>query len=322
MIRKGVCSIEELRRSSMEDILAERTRVSITLLDEVAAEDDASELAEKILLGFVDDRGTYKRTYADRFAAFDERCLEVIGGQLPADALDVHDCGVSDARTSCDFYRRLRNARPDATLSFTASDYAPHLEVIRDGEFRITLSPGGDIIELMSAPFVFNMRRPDSWLRYPINNLLRRRLARRAEALLRGGGERSTLSLFCIQARRLEQTEAGFRLERHDIREPLAAPASLDLVRAMNVLNRSYFSADEFRAILAGFARVLRPGGILITGSNEDRATEVDGGVYRLEDGCFRLLESSGAGSPVAAIIEATGQTGSRVDPVGPTDPS
>jgi hypothetical protein len=66
-------------------------------------------------------------------------------------------------------------------------------------------------------------------------------------------------------------TELPVTLEERDLRD--LAPSTFDVIRAANVLNRSYFSDDTLRGMITGLLASLRPGGILVVAqSPPDRA--------------------------------------------------
>jgi hypothetical protein len=75
------------------------------------------------------------------------------------------------------------------------------------------------------------------------------------------------------------------------------------VIRAMNVLNPSYFDPEEIRLILGHVFDGLLDGGWLVTGSNQDADTLVHGGVYEKSPAGFRRIWQSGNGSPVESEI-------------------
>jgi len=130
----------------------------------------AEEWAEKILFSYCDARGIFKRTYADRFDQFDDMAIDCLGREFPASrALTMHDIGVSDGRTACDFFQKLAPRFPH--LSYYASDYEPSLMMVRSGKGGsvVTLNKKGEAIEIVMPPFVFNLIKPENFLFYPIN---------------------------------------------------------------------------------------------------------------------------------------------------------
>jgi chemotaxis methyl-accepting protein methylase len=61
-------------------------------------------------------------------------------------------------------------------------------------------------------------------------------------------------------------------------------------VRAMNVLNDSYFSAEQMRKILLNVHNSLKNNGLFIAGSNQDPGSPVSGAVFSKNDSNFDLV--------------------------------
>jgi hypothetical protein len=63
----------------------------------------------------------------------------------------------------------------------------------------------------------------------------------------------------------------------------------------MNVLNSSYFAAQQLSIAVGHIFESLAIGGLLIVGSNDAAGTEVRGGIYRKLSQGFQELAKSGA---------------------------
>jgi hypothetical protein len=94
-------------------------------------------------------------------------------------------------------------------------------------------------------------------------------------------------------------------LQEEDLTDPQIADATLDLTRAMNVLNASHFRAEQVRGIAARQLAALKEGGVFATGSNAGPGSRVDGGIYCKQQGRFRLMHASGDGSLFDREIQA-----------------
>jgi hypothetical protein len=81
----------------------------------------------------------------------------------------------------------------------------------------------------------------------------------------------------------------------------------------MNVLNRDYFSEEQLRKAIENIAVSLNAGGLLITGSNTEAGTTVNGGIYQKKGARFERLGASGSRSQVDALITAASDRGSTV---------
>src|SRR5262249_18680316 len=155
MIKTGLYSIEQL--SSLRNattFFGKPRRISITLYGKTDSIRDSEEWAERILALFSDGRGAYKRTYCRRFDDFDALAMRHIGEAFGAGrALVVHDAGVSDARTACDFFHAIATHFPN--LTYYASDCEPTLSVLQLGNVKVTMNQTGDVREIVLPPFVF-----------------------------------------------------------------------------------------------------------------------------------------------------------------------
>lgn len=92
-----------------------------------------------------------------------------------------------------------------------------------------------------------------------------------------------------------------FRLTQHDVLKPFKD--RFTFIRAMNVLNPSYFSNDDFPKIIRHMHNGLEDDGLFITGSNQEANTTVNGAIYRKYKEGFSLLWCSGKGSPIHDYI-------------------
>jgi hypothetical protein len=227
--------------------------------------------------------------------------IDCLGREFPANrALTVHDIGVSDARTACDFFQKLAARFPH--LSYYASDYEPSLMMLRSGKGGsvVTLNKKGEAIEIVMPPFVFNLVKPENFLFYPINYAFflfaRAIVLRRTLAKYRAGNiEPLPLVLFCPAARDLAASDGRFRLLEYDLLKPHALPCRVDVVRVMNVLNSSYFDPQQLSIAVGHIFDSLALGGLLIIGSNDAAGTEVRGAIYRKLSQGFQVLAKSGA---------------------------
>ena len=155
MIKTGLYRLEQLSSpAKIRGFFGGTRRVSITLYEKLHEMKKAEEWAEQILFSYCDARGIYKRTYACRFDQFDATAIDSLAQTFPAGrTLTMHDIGVSDARTACDFFRKLAARFPH--LNYYASDYEPALMLLRSGKGGtvVTLNKKGEAIEIVVPPF-------------------------------------------------------------------------------------------------------------------------------------------------------------------------
>ena len=74
-------------------------------------------------------------------------------------------------------------------------------------------------------------------------------------------------------------------------------------------MKRDYFAEADLKLAVRNVNLSLNEGGLFITGSNMERGTIVDGGIYKKVRGRLKLLEKSGEGSHVHALILADSES-------------
>jgi CheR methyltransferase, SAM binding domain len=315
VLKFGICEAEELDLRKLSGPLGRGRFIAATLYPAMAASrhPDRDALLEQILARFPTRNASLKRTHSDRFAEWDRALVEEIRRAFPSGrALRVHDAGVSDGRTAVAFFHQLA-AVPGLELHYLASDYCPDVQAVEDPEGRlaVVLDPAsGELLQAIAPPFVFNIPKGESPFLFPVNHFVRRRLlATRVRDLLerhRRGDPRlrvSTIRLLHPSVLALAAHDPRFRFERQDLLEP--APGRFDVVRAMNVLNRSYFSDAHLARVLANIAASLDMGGLFAVGANQGRGSVVDGAIYQRTAAGFERRLASGRGSEIDALVLA-----------------
>ncbi len=301
MLKFGVTNITQKNKT----FLNRDKKISITLYEGINNLPNADELAERILLSFSDERGAYKRTYQKRFETFDTQIIKILKKLFSSSqSLSLNDVGVSDGRTALDFYEKI--ATTFSHIHYFASDYNPSVYLLEKGKLKVTLSHTGKVLEIMFPPFVFNKIKRDSFLYYPLNHSILlfiehffvNSLVRRYHQGLISARE---LILFAPKVIQKSQEEDQFCIGQHDLLKPFENSANI--IRAMNVLNPSYFSEIEFDSVIQNLYQGLEEEGILITGSNQEANSLVHGGLYQKSAGKFKKIFHSGEGSPIEPLI-------------------
>ncbi len=308
MLKFGIHKISQLTdKSKCYGIFGDKKHFSIALYGEISHLPDSEELSQEILMQFADTRGVYKRTYSGRFEEFDKQCVQIIHKTFFREKIFVHDVGVSDARTSCDFYEKLHIFFPDC--EFYASDFYPDVIILYKGSAMVVINDSLEVLETTIPPFVWNRSkiRKEKFL-YPVNFLLKwlieKTITKKMLDDYRKGNitMQKKLSLFCQKAKELSQSNPCFHLLKHNIldKSPIHG---LSVLRAMNILNPSYFSTKELQHAILSFLQSIVENGIFITGSNQDSDSIVHGTIYQKKDFCFVPVAVSGQGSPVNDIV-------------------
>lgn len=306
MLKFGVYKLSQLREGNKyKGLFGDDKKLSISLHNQIQLFDYANEVAESILNQFVDDRGCYKRTYANRFQVFDGVVIDLLSHKSDENYI-LHDVGVSDAGTSVDFFHKINSKINN--ISYYASDYDPEVFVLAYGKVKVTLSSQGKILEICCPPFVFNLFKRDSYRYYPCNHvvqwLFQQTILKRIMFLYRTGRiHTQKISLFCPRAIKLAQKTPLFHLLKHDLMKSFEQKANVNMIRAMNILNPSYFTQKECEKVLTNIFLGLCENGFFVTGSNQGSNSVVSGGVYKKQNNRFKLIWDSGEGSPMHEII-------------------
>jgi chemotaxis methyl-accepting protein methylase len=312
MFKLGIYNKEQLVPSKLEGFLNSRKFIALDLYNslEDLPQAQIDKIQERMLGRFSVRNGILKHTHAHRFDDFDELSVSAIAANFSAgQEIRVHDIAASDGRTSCALYDHLDSLYGER-LDFLASDYAPYLYVLKraQGTSRLIIDDQQHILQIIAPPFVFIVVRAESIKLYPLNYLIRRLVtALYARPLLEGykAGcpdiERTRLELLCRECCAYISKKENFRFDRYDV---LSGPTErVDIIRAMNVLNCTYFSEVQLRKSIENIAQSLSEGGLFITGSNIQQGSIVNGGIYKKTKNRLEMIDISGKGSPVDALI-------------------
>jgi len=272
------------------------------------------ELEEKILFRFATSTRISKRTHADRFPEFDNLAINYIGEMAKhRDQVSIHDVAVSNGHTAVEFYCKVKRAiRPSGFLYLASDAYTIFNSITQDcGSLSVVTDSQGHIVQVVFPPFVFNTKEKESFLYYPLNRLILFCLLQtRVKNLLseyNSGSSRfqvKRIELLDRECASLAREAKDFQFVSYNIFEPM--DRQFDVVRAMNVLNPTYFSPKQVSTIATNFLKCLTEGGLLISGSNQNSGTTVDGSVFQKKGDSLVEIARSGLGSPVCATIEKT----------------
>lgn len=312
MLKTGIYKKEQLTPEQLFSKAGQRKFIALDLYDSYdGPQPEKDRFQEQAIGRLAMANGSFKKTHRNRFNVFDKKALSTIGELFPEDrVLKVHDLAISDGRTTVPFFNVLAQGY-QLNLEFLASDYAAEFTAYRakGTNRRIILDRQGNLIQHVMPPFVFNAVWPEHPLYYPVNTVLRKTIGWALAHKMRHDIEKNPqgfvkqdILLLCDECKTL-MDDPRFTFRAYDL---LAGPVGHHhVIRAMNILNASYFSPEQMRVAVANIASSLAEGGILITGSNEEGGTEVRGGIYRKKGNHFDALYESGGGSPARGFILA-----------------
>jgi len=284
MFKKGIYTIEKLEKKYHSFKSRSNKRISITLYE--TAPDN---LKEFILDDFCDPRNTFKRTYSKRFDKFDKKIISILSERLSKRNLHIHDCGVSDGRTSVEFFEKIKQINPN--IDFIASDYSPELFIQKHKNITLTLMPDGNLAEILFPPFVFKTCKLEKLYRYPINWIVFSLVKKILEKKIKDPNYKNSsekIRIFCPDALKMEKTYNNFRLSKYNLFDSMNH--SYNIIRTMNVLNPTYFSDKEMKIVLKNIHKGLSDDGCWIIGSNKGPDSEVSGAIYTKTQKGFSLF--------------------------------
>jgi len=279
------------------------------------------ERFERIVQQLRLSNGTNRITVRHRLAEIDEK----IGALLPSlfardTALQVEDWAVSSGITAAEWFQALQPVYPD--LTFTASDWILYLvEARREQEGdAFVVDPSGEPIQYIRAPFVVSLTLMQHPL-YFINRAIQRRALREWKESLSSqfhipaewdaaDGSRQFISQPPFVLRRLpllhpevlQMRSERFRIKQHSVFSPLPRP--VHVIRTMNILIRSYFSASQLRLAADAVLHSLEPAGLWIVGRTAvDNPPRHDLSVLQKTPSGWKSLFRIGKGSEMEAVV-------------------
>jgi hypothetical protein len=237
---------------------------------------------ERIILQLRLSDGTVRATVRNRLAAVDERIGSILPSIFPLDTnLLVEDWAVSSGITAAEWFQSLQRIDPNVT--FTASDRLLYLVEARlkDEPGTFIVEPRGEPIQYIRPPFVVSLTEMQHPV-YLINRSLQRRATLKWKDISRNfrvpaswddvNASSQTLTLDEFVLRRLplihpqvmEMRGEHFRIKQHSVFTSLSQP--VHVIRTMNILNRSYFTAAQLRSAADAIWQSLHFSGLWIVG--------------------------------------------------------
>jgi len=337
MIRFGIARREQYRSEHCGffaglHALLTRHRISFQLLrTAVPPGPEDVQLFDRLMHLMKLSTGVKRSTYSGRFAEVDQSLNTLLADRFPRDAaLNVHDWAASDCITSAEWAAALFQSFPNSRL--IASDLTLYIVEIKapGGEVFITERSGAPL-QYVRRPFVIRLNPPEPkalLVNYLLCRSAHRKLERisqqigEASACLDGGAETveipplvfSKISVIHPEATALRKRDPRFSVMCHSVFKPLREPA--DVIRSMNIFNRSYFTPERLTEGIRAVAGSLKPGGIWIVGRTISKASLThDISVFENQANSFRLVERYGAGSEIEHLVSAAHMVG---QPCGP----
>ncbi|MGB9458360.1 MAG: hypothetical protein WCB12_20095 [Bryobacteraceae bacterium] len=308
MVRFGLCTEEQyLRAGERRHYLGAHVAYSLLDVGESPSEEQIRAF-EDISFTLRTSNGTFRTTFRQRFQDVDAAAMKWMEQFYAADSeVEIQDRAVSHGLTSWEWAACVFQKFPRA--KFEASDVLIELiELSRAGEAYI-VEPSGRPLQYVKPPFAVSLAHPEP-RRYPINRLVALRARRRFAKLDLGQNWIETAAergwrvrrISCVHplARELARRNASFQFRLRSVFDQTSG--TCDVLRTMNILNRSYFRAEDLARGASAAFQSLRPAGIWIVGrtSEEDLKNHVS--LLRRSDRGWKLLERIGSGSEIEEL--------------------
>ena len=301
MIKFGVYSYTTLMLSRALPRL--RFRYSIELLSKNTRDFLTTHERERVFEDFSTIDGVYKRTYQNRFANIEKAISTKIRMLFKNKTeIRVFDLAISDGVSSVEFFDQVSSELPNVPCFFDGSD--KHISFfLQRSLFGTTIKDSyGQLTEFNFLGVSVNLAKPDHKI-YIINRLLRISiplLQRFTQKMTPSPEEVSTLHELCLN---LLGNRKQFNVFEFDIFEPIPSK-KYDMIRAMNILNHSYFSKSELRALFLNCLSGLKDEGILIFGSNTTAGSTLNGMILQKKNNSFVELSCFGKPKGMIEILQ------------------
>ncbi len=105
-----------------------------------------------------------------------------------------------------------------------------------------------------------------------------------------------TIKLLANKTLKYEKEYDNFSLMRYNLLK--VAPEKFDLVRAMNVINPSYFNRTDVAKIAKNLKESLKENGLLVIGSNKEANSPVNGNILQKRQGNLYSIKQFNQGAP------------------------
>lgn len=293
MFRTGITNLNQLKNKKLNDLFGKEKNISIKLYNDIKINDTLDQktyeaYSEIILNRFNTKSNAIKRTYRNRFNAFDLNSISIIT-EADFTKVKIHDLAISDGRASCFFLENL--SKSFKKIEYTGSDIAMHyyLHSKPNKNSYLITDENGVFIEVTHQPFVWNMARKEGKF-YFLNNLLKIYFLKKYITFLKKGilTEKKIIDVTDQEFRKLVRSKSSFKLKNYNLFE--ADKEKFNVIRVMNIIHYGYFNEVQLQLILKNIFNSLEEGGLFIEGSNENAGSEVEGAIYKKNESGFNIF--------------------------------
>ena len=322
MFRTGIWTAEQFVEAEKQP-LREPKPVSIRLLDvRDTAGTEEVRIFEAISRTLRTSNGTYRTTYPHRFKDLDRAASIQIGRIFGPDSeFGIQDRAASNCLTSAEWASALFPVFKNVRV--TASDLLLFLveAELPSGEIFI-LEPGGEPLQYIRSPFVLPLAGGESrrhivnrlMIRYALSKLARLRIPQEwvndpdtTGDLLVSPWKLRRIPFTHPRARALARLDRRFRITNASVFD--ATPNVCQVLRTMNILNRSYFPDERIREGIRASLSSLTENGIWIAGRTiEESQAGNQATIFQKRNNAFEVLDRIGGGWELEALVLPAGE--------------
>lgn len=250
---------------------------------------------------------TYKTTFHDRFSDISPYLRDYLL-HLGSPSQHILDVGVSSGISTVELYDELRRGGLEVRILATDTLIDAYLVEVFPGCHAL-LDPDG-----FPLRFDFPLGTMKPWVKrddyfsglFIVRKFVNTVFTRRAHRILEKTGDARVIEVKLLTPRALDKVDISVCTD--DIgRYNRAFASRFDFVRAANILNKGYFSADMLSTIIGNIGRYLRKphGSFLVVRTHHDRTNH--GTLFRLGSGQhFEVVHRFGAGSEIEDLVLRT----------------
>lgn len=266
-------------------------------------------------------KGVYRTTTSHRFRELDQFVLPLLEERFEvSDPLHVEDWAVSAGITSVEWFEVLVSRFPRLTM--TASDL--HLDLVEvqvPGTGTFVLDAEGNALQFLKGKLVIPLHREEKAL-FLVNYAVQRWALSRLQSLREAGilqfGALETrpaewrsghvvfrkIPLIHPRALTLSSSTDAFQFEMHSVFTPREA-GSCDVIRSMNIFNRSYFPEPQLCNGIRCVWESLRLGGVWIVGRTleEQPGRPNQASVYQKSAEGFCTVAATNGSSEISNLV-------------------
>jgi hypothetical protein len=229
---------------------------------------------------------TWKSTSPARHQRTDELIMEICSDFSPV----ILDVGASDGITSLELIEKLGSA----FTMYYVTDVSFNINIIEQKPNVYFYDSCGKCFLISTRKFLVYSDFTEAY--FPLKLIAKKFFA---FAPVFNVDRSKQISLIQPDLLRIAKQDARVSIEQYSIFDPWTKIRP-DIIKAANILNRTYFSDDQIRSAITNFKTILKEGGKLIVTDNRD---EENVSLFYRDNNSFKLQRNIGKGTEIKDIV-------------------